>query len=61
MIRCAECVQMFERDAGEATEDGWTCYDCIEDARAQAKREAEDRRLDDPRHGQAADLNRGRR
>ena len=57
--RCHLCGAIvdtvFNRD-GRLTSRGYECDECIGEARAKA--EAEDERLDDPRHGQAAHINR---
>ena len=51
--RCCECDRVTENQDG----DDWTCEDCYDDA-IQAQNL--DHELDDPRHGQAAELNRMR-
>jgi recombinational DNA repair protein (RecF pathway) len=57
--RCVDCDRQVD------TDDDVDCYiedECVcESCREKGAREAaEDQRLDDPRHGQAAALNRGR-
>ena len=51
--RCCECDRVTENQDG----DEWICEDCYDDA-IQATRL--DHELDDPRHGQAEELNRMR-
>ena len=51
--RCTECDCWTER-YDDDNED-WCCQYCNDKA---VRGQEEDRRLDDPRHGQAADINR---
>lgn len=59
MRTCPHCEQpVFPEDDDSVEEGGQWWHDyCYEDSVAQR---AEDERLDDPRHGQAEDINRGR-
>ena len=51
--RCCECDRTTEHHDG----DDWICEDCQDDA---IKAQDRDHELDDPRHGQAEELNRMR-
>ena len=48
--RCSECDTITCHHDG----DDWLCRDCLNDA---IEAQAQDERLDDPRHGQAEYLN----
>lgn len=54
--RCDECNEFLDEEEIEKIEDGIALCDCCNERLLSAA--AEDRRLDDPRHGQAASLNR---
>lgn len=54
-LKCEECGEFLEEEEIENLEDGAELCDHCDAELSRA--EAEDRRLDDPRRGQAASLN----
>jgi len=58
--RCEDCGTEVHDDLGDsAMDDGdLVCVDCLNERRIQAWKDSRDRDLDDPRRGQADDLNR---
>jgi len=62
MDRCAECGMPVDTDDGELVygEDGDEDCVCMPCRYAAVEAQEEDHRLDDPRHGQAEELNKCR-
>ena len=58
--RCEDCGTQVHDDLGDCVMDDGdlVCILCLDERRIEAARILEDQRLDDPRHGQARDLNR---
>lgn len=57
MARCTNCNNLVDTDFDLEFYPDELCEYCAE---VLAKDQAEDERLDDPRHGQAAEINRSR-
>jgi hypothetical protein len=57
--RCADCGCEVHDDEGDCVmdDDDLVCLECLEERRHAARLEEKDRMLDDPRRGQARDLN----
>lgn len=60
--RCTDCGTSLYRDFIEIFEidDELLCGSCYDIRQRDARDQERDHRLDDPRHGQAKDINRGR-